>query len=92
MHRRSKPVIRDAVARWSAEMGIVVKRVSVRDQRSRWGSCSDRGSLSFNWRLIMTPQAVLEYIVVHEMAHIEEHNHSRRFWSLVGSRGGGLVW
>ena len=83
MRRRSKPVIRDAVARWSCEMGIVVKRVSVRDQRSRWGSCSDRGSLSFNWRLIMTPPDVLEYIVVHEMAHIEEHNHSRKFWSLV---------
>ncbi|MCH8978398.1 MAG: M48 family metallopeptidase [Armatimonadetes bacterium] len=83
MRRRSKPVIRDAVARWSSEMGIAVKRVSVRDQRARWGSCSDRGSLSFNWRLIMTPPEVLEYIVVHEMAHIQEHNHSRRFWTLV---------
>ena len=83
MRRRAKPVIREAVARLSAEMGLVVRRVSIRDQRSRWGSCSSEGSLSINWRLIMTPPTVLEYIVVHEIAHIEEHNHSARFWSIV---------
>ena len=83
MHRRSKPVIRESVSRWSAEMSLPVKRVSIRDQRSRWGSCSIEGSLSFNWRLIMTPQDVLEYIVIHELAHIEHHNHSRQFWALV---------
>lgn len=83
MRRRAKPVIREAVARLSGEMGLVAKRVSVRDQRSRWGSCSSEGSLSINWRLIMTPPSVLEYIVVHELAHISEHNHSSRFWSIV---------
>lgn len=83
MKRRAKPVLREVVSRWSEEMGLRPTRVGVRDQVSRWGSCSSTGSLSFNWRLIMAPPEVLEYIVVHELAHIQEHNHSRRFWALV---------
>lgn len=83
MRRRAKPVIREAVWRWARQMEAVPKRVTVRDQTSLWGSCSSRGTLSFNWRLVMAPPEVLEYIVVHELAHLREHNHSRRFWALV---------
>jgi predicted metal-dependent hydrolase len=55
----------------------------LRDQRSRWGSCSGDGHLSFSWRLIMAPPFVLDYLAAHEVAHLVEHNHSRRFWRLV---------
>lgn len=59
--------------------------VSVRDQRSRWGSASRRGSLSFNWRLVLAPAAVLDYVVVHELAHLRAFGHGPRFWALVRS-------
>lgn len=83
MERRSRQTIRAKVAKWAPELRVRPKRVSIRDQVSRWGSCSVDGSLSFNWRLVMAPPAVLEYIVIHELAHIREHNHSKRFWNLV---------
>jgi predicted metal-dependent hydrolase len=66
-------------------LGIDFKRVSVRDQSSRWGSCSSSGVLSYSWRLIMAPPYVLEYLAAHEVAHLVEMNHSRRFWRLVDS-------
>jgi predicted metal-dependent hydrolase len=67
-------------------LGVEVKRVQIRDQRSRWGSCSTRGTLSFNWRLVLAPFEVLDYVVVHELCHLREANHSRRFWKLVEAR------
>jgi len=60
-----------------------VRRVSVRNQRSRWGSCSRRGTISLNWRLIQTPDFVRDYIILHELAHLKEMNHSKRFWREV---------
>ena len=65
---------------------LAYKRIEIRDQRTRWGSCSTRGTLSFNWRLVLAPYEVLDYVVVHEVCHIREPNHSRRFWKLVESR------
>ena len=64
-------------------LGVVIRRVSVRDQSSRWGSCSSTGVLSYSWRLILAPPFVLDYLAVHEVAHLIEMNHSRRFWRLV---------
>ena len=69
----------------AARIGCNVLRISVRDTRSRWGSCSGRGSLSFSWRLIFAPEPVLEYVVAHEVAHLAEMNHGPRFWALVES-------
>lgn len=63
--------------------GIQIGRVSVRDQRSRWGACSSRGTITLNWRLVQVPPAVRDYIIWHELAHITVPNHSRRFWRLV---------
>jgi len=60
-----------------------VRRVSVRNQRSRWGSCSRRGTISLNWRLVQTPAFVRDYIILHEFAHFQHMNHSRRFWREV---------
>jgi predicted metal-dependent hydrolase len=64
-------------------LGVEIKRVSVRDQSSRWGSCSSTGVLSYSWRLILAPSFVLDYLAAHEVAHLIEMNHSRRFWRLV---------
>jgi len=64
-------------------IGKRVRRVMVRDQRSRWGSCGSNGHLSFNWRLILAPEPVLDYVVAHEVAHLVEMNHSPAFWEVV---------
>jgi predicted metal-dependent hydrolase len=63
--------------------GLQVRRVTVRDQRSRWGSCSPRGTVSLNWRLIQTPIFVRDYIILHELMHLREMNHSPRYWRHV---------
>lgn len=65
------------------ELGCNPKRISVRDQSSRWGSCSSSGTLCFSWRLIFAPTFVLDYVAAHEVAHLREMNHSQRFWRLV---------
>jgi predicted metal-dependent hydrolase len=64
-------------------LGVKFKKITVRDTTSRWGSCSRDGNLSFSWRLIMAPQHVLEYVVAHELAHLREMNHSKKFWDIV---------
>jgi predicted metal-dependent hydrolase len=61
-------------------LGLEYTGISVRDTRSRWGSCSARGALSFSWRLVLAPAEVLEYVVVHELCHLRVHDHSPRFW------------
>lgn len=71
--------------REAARLGVRFQTLSVRDQRTRWGSCSHNGSLSFSWRLVLAPAAVLDYVVVHELCHLVEFNHSRSFWRLVES-------
>jgi predicted metal-dependent hydrolase len=68
----------------AAAVGRVPTRITVRDTVSRWGSCSSSGALSFSWRLILAPEAVLDYVVAHEVAHLKEMHHGPRFWALVG--------
>ena len=63
--------------------GIEISRVSVRNQKSRWGSCSRKGTISLNWRLIQTPDFVRDYIILHELAHRKQMNHSDKFWMEV---------
>jgi predicted metal-dependent hydrolase len=67
----------------SQRMGTSYSRITIRDQRTRWGACSARKSLSFNWRLVMAPPEVMEYVVIHELAHLLEMNHSIKFWKIV---------
>jgi predicted metal-dependent hydrolase len=70
----------------AAALGVAYKRLTMRDQRSRWGSCSSKGTLSFNWRLVLAPHDVLDYVVVHEVCHLVELNHGPAFWRLVAKR------
>ena len=72
------------VAEKSAKAAQASKRVTVKDTRSRWGSCSPDGSLAFSWRLVMAPAFVQDYVVAHEVAHLRHMNHGPRFWALVG--------
>jgi predicted metal-dependent hydrolase len=67
-------------------LGVTYRQVQIRDQRTLWGSCSPSGTLSFNWRLVLAPFEVLDYVVVHELCHLRELNHSPRFWRLVATR------
>ena len=69
--------------RAAEQFGVTVRRISVRDQSSRWGSCSNSGVLSFSWRLILAPPYVLDYLAAHEVSHLVELNHSPKFWRLV---------
>lgn len=71
--------------RHAFRIGKSVARISVRDTKSRWGSCSGRANLSFSWRLIFAPESVIDYVVAHEIAHLAEMNHGPRFWRLVES-------
>ena len=72
-----------AVERHAARIGRAPRRISLRDPRSRWGSCTEGGDLMFSWRLALAPSAVLDYVVAHEVAHLAELNHSPRFWAEV---------
>ncbi len=75
--------LEDAVAAEAARLNLTYARVAIRDQKTRWGSCSTNGTLSFSWRLIVAPRRVLDYVVCHELLHLKELNHSSRFWALV---------
>jgi predicted metal-dependent hydrolase len=68
----------------AAAVGREYTTLTIRDQRTRWGSCSSRGGMSFNWRLLLAPEAVLEYVVRHEAAHLAVMDHSPRFWAVMG--------
>jgi predicted metal-dependent hydrolase len=83
LKREAKADLEKASRRMAQALGVTLKRVSIRDQSSRWGSCSTTGALSYSWRLILAPPFVLDYLAAHEVAHLVEMNHSRAFWRLV---------
>ncbi len=83
MKREARKALAMCCARHAETLGLKYSKLTVRDQSSRWGSCSSRGTLSFSWRLIMAPYPVLDYVAAHEVAHLAEMNHSDRFWRLV---------
>lgn len=85
LHARARRELPPRLQALAAVHGIAVPRVSIRDQRSRWGSCSPTGTITLNWRLIQTPPHVRDYVLLHELMHRRELNHSRRFWRLVAA-------
>lgn len=81
--RTARTYFAERVAVWSQRMGLVPERLSLSSARGRWGSCSSSGALRLNWRLMQAPPAVIDYVVIHELAHLAELNHSPRFWAIV---------
>lgn len=82
---KAREVLTRRVQYYAGVMGVSYGRIAIREQKTRWGSCSAPGNLNFNWKLILMPPGVLDYVVVHELAHRREMNHSRKFWELVES-------
>ncbi len=89
LEKRYKDAARDyipkRVAYFQTMTGGNYTRITIRDQKTRWGSCSSNGTLSFNWRLMLAPPAILDYVVVHELCHLTHMNHSSAFWATVES-------
>lgn len=84
--RAAREVFAERTAYWNTGYGFSYGRIAVKDQKSRWGSCSRQGNLNFNWRLLLAPLPVLNYVVIHELAHLREPNHSPAFWALVAEQ------
>jgi predicted metal-dependent hydrolase len=82
--REARRDLEAAAFRHAAKLGVMPRRITLRDTTSRWGSCSSTGSLNFSWRLILAPSFVLDYLAAHEVAHLVHMNHSASFWKVVG--------
>ena len=82
--RQASRELPEHLERLAAHHGLRVARVSIRNQRSRWGSCSPSGHICLNWRLVLMPEAVRDYVLIHELMHLRRLDHSRHFWRLVG--------
>ena len=83
LRERAKSVLTQRTAYFARQIGVTYGRITVRDQKTRWGSCSQTGNLNFNFRLILAPLEVLDYVVVHELCHRRQMNHSAQFWQEV---------
>lgn len=83
LSKRMKAVLPEKLARYSAALGVTYGRVSVRCQKTKWGSCSSAGNLNFNCLLMLAPEGVLDYVIVHELCHRRHMDHSKRFWADV---------
>lgn len=84
LQKDARKTIDESVLYYAAVMNVTVGSIGIGDMKSRWGSCSSKGDLRFNFRLIMAPKEILDYVVVHELAHRVHMDHSARFWALVG--------
>lgn len=81
--REARGYLEAKASSWSAVMNVDYGKIAIRDQATRWGSCSARGNLNFNWRLVLLPEELADYVVVHELAHRIQMNHSQAFWEIV---------
>ncbi|MCI8797136.1 MAG: M48 family metallopeptidase [Dorea sp.] len=81
--KKALKLIPERVEYFAGLMGVSYGRITIREQKTRWGSCSCKGNLNFNWKLMLMPPEILDYVVVHELAHRKEMNHSRDFWKIV---------
>ncbi len=81
--RQAKKFLPERLSHWSEIMGLGFRAISIRGQRTRWGSCSPSGTISLNWKLMTFPLEIIDYVLIHELAHLKHPNHSRAFWQLV---------
>lgn len=91
MRKTAKQEISGRAADYAGELDVSLKGITLRDQRTRWGSCSSTGQLNFSWRLLFMPEPVMSYIVAHEVAHLRHMNHSPAFWSVVDALHPGVT-
>lgn len=81
--RKARERFEERADHFAVEMGVEYEQIEIRNQRTKWGSCSSAGTLGLNWRLMMAPSDVIDYVIVHELAHLRESNHTDAFWSIV---------
>jgi predicted metal-dependent hydrolase len=82
--KKAGEIIKERIESIGSSMGLEYGRVFIKDQKTLWASCSGKRNLNFNWRLAAAPPEILDYVVIHELCHLREMNHSKRFWRLVG--------
>lgn len=80
----AKRKLRSRVEMYADRVGVSFNNIRVKKLKSRWGSCTKEGNINFNWRIIMAPMSIVDYVVVHELCHLKYHNHSKDFWKLLG--------
>lgn len=81
--KKAREIITERLELFSSIIGVKVNNVRLKNQKTRWGSCSRKGNLNFNWKLVMAPTVIVDYVIVHELCHIKQMNHSPQFWLLV---------
>lgn len=81
--QQARDIFAERLAHWNVHYGYTWTRLSIKEQKTRWGSCSRAGALNFNWRLLLAPLPALDYVVIHELCHLKEPNHKAGFWALV---------
>lgn len=79
----AEKTLRAKTIAWADQIGVIPKKIRIKEQKTRWGSCSSLGAVNYNWRIIMSPPGVIDYLVVHELCHLKFLNHSPYFWELV---------
>jgi predicted metal-dependent hydrolase len=84
LKEKARVLVNERLEYWNKHYKFKYDRVSIRNQRSRWGSCSSKGNLNFNFRIVTLPIHLVDYIIVHELCHLRQFNHSQKFWDLVG--------
>ena len=81
---RARALVHERLIYWNQYYGFTYNRVAIRNQRSRWGSCSQKQNLNFNYKLVFLPIELIDYVIVHELCHLKHFNHSQAFWNTVG--------
>lgn len=83
--KEAAELLKEKAEEFAARLQVTYSDIKIKDQKSRWGSCSSKGNLNFNWRIIMAPEPVCDYVVIHELCHLKHMDHSENFWKLVES-------
>ena len=84
-HQQAQDILTQKTEQLTRQMGLKYQQVIIKATRSKWGHCTSRGVIQYNWHILLAPEAIVDYLVAHEVSHLRHHNHSSEFWSLVAS-------